>query len=132
MGFGQGTSIYDSVLVIGDVRVGSHTWIGPNVVLDGSGGLDIGDNCSISAGVQIYSHSSVDWAVTGGQSDICRRATRIGDRCYVGPNAVIEAGTEIGQACIVGAFSLVRGAIPNRSRVFGVPARISGVVDTPE
>jgi hypothetical protein len=53
MGFGEGTSIYDSSLVIGDVAVGSRTWIGPFTVLDGSGGLRIGDTCSISAGVQI-------------------------------------------------------------------------------
>ena len=33
---------YDSVLVIGDVQVGKNTWIGPFVVLDGSGGLEIG------------------------------------------------------------------------------------------
>jgi hypothetical protein len=42
-GWGEGTSCYDNVLVIGDVRVGKHTWIGPNVILDGSGGLEIGD-----------------------------------------------------------------------------------------
>ena len=43
-GFGDGTSVYDNVLVVGDVRVGCHCWIGPNVVLDGSGGLEIGDH----------------------------------------------------------------------------------------
>ena len=42
LGFGEGTSIYDNVLVIGDVKVGKNTWIGPNVILDGSGGLEIG------------------------------------------------------------------------------------------
>ena len=42
-GFGEGTSVYDNVLILGDVRVGQHTWIGPNVILDGRGGLVIGD-----------------------------------------------------------------------------------------
>lgn len=42
LGFGEGTSIYDSSLVLGDVQVGRHTWIGPFTVLDGSGGLAIG------------------------------------------------------------------------------------------
>ena len=65
LGFGEGSSVYDSVLVLGDVRVGKGTWVGPFAVLDGSGGLEIGDNCSISAGVQIYSHDTVAWAVSG-------------------------------------------------------------------
>ena len=41
LGFGEGASIYDSALVIGDVKVGEQTWIGPGVVLDGSGGLSL-------------------------------------------------------------------------------------------
>ena len=47
LGFGKGTSIYDSSLVIGNVKVGENTWIGPFTVLDGSGQLEIGNNCSI-------------------------------------------------------------------------------------
>ena len=66
LGFGEGSSIYDSSLVLGTVKVGAKTWIGPFVVLDGTGGLEIGSNCSISAGTQIYSHDSVDWAISGG------------------------------------------------------------------
>src|SRR5215470_17429208 len=54
LGFGEASSIYHSSYVYGQVDVGKNTWIGPHTVLDGSGGLTIGDNCSISAGVQIY------------------------------------------------------------------------------
>src|SRR5262245_56825399 len=52
LGFGKGSSIYDSSLVIGSVDVGEGTWIGPFTVLDGQGGLVIGKYCSISTGVQ--------------------------------------------------------------------------------
>ena len=41
-GFGKGTSCYKNVLIIEDVDVGENTWIGPNVVFDGTGGLKIG------------------------------------------------------------------------------------------
>ncbi len=44
-GFGYGSSCYNNVLILGDVIVGSHCWIRPNVVLDSSGGLQIGDYC---------------------------------------------------------------------------------------
>ena len=36
LGFGEGASVYDSALVIGDVKVGRETWIGPQCVIDGS------------------------------------------------------------------------------------------------
>lgn len=126
LNFGEGTSIYDSSVVIGDVSVGRNTWIGPFTILDGSGGLTIGDNCSISAGVQIYTHDSVQWAVSGGQNAVERAPTRIGSRCYIGPNAVIAKGVTIGDGCIVGANSLVLADIPAGSKAVGSPCRVIG------
>ena len=32
LGFGEGTSIYDSCVVLGNVKVGKNTWIGPNTL----------------------------------------------------------------------------------------------------
>ena len=53
LGYGEDTSVYDSCVILGDVRVGDHCWIGPFTVLDGSGGtLEIGSYVSISAGVR--------------------------------------------------------------------------------
>lgn len=128
LGFGPGTSIYDSTLVIGDVVVGAKTWIGPFVILDGSGGLEIGDNCSISAGVQIYSHDSVNWAVSGGALPYEYAATYIGKHCYIGPNTVVVKGVRIGDGCIIGANSLVLSDIPANSKAVGSPCRIIGPV----
>ena len=103
LGFGAGTSIFDSALVLGDVKVGENTWIGPSTVLDGSGGLSIGSFCSISAGVQIYTHDTMQWALTGGQAGPERAPVRIGDRCYIGPLTVIAKGVSIGDGCVIGA-----------------------------
>lgn len=126
LGFGEGSSIYDSVLVLGDVKVGRNTWIGPFVVLDGSGSLIIGSNCSISAGVQIYTHDTVRWAVTGGQAAPERASTRIGNNCYIGPHTVVAKGVNIGDGCIVGANSLVLKDIPAGQKAYGTPCRIVG------
>ena len=124
LGFGEGSSIYDSSLVIGSVIVGCNTWIGPFTVLDGSGGLKIGDNCSISAGVQIYSHDTVEWAVSGGKTSAKYSEVKIGHHCYLGPNVVITRGVIIGDCSIIGANSLVNRNIPANSKAWGCPARI--------
>lgn len=123
LGFGEGTSIYDNVIVIGDVKVGKNTWIGPNVVLDGSGGLFIGSNCSISAGVQIYSHDSVNWAISGGSEKYQYGKTVIGDNCYIGPNTIVSKGIEIGNNSVIGANSYVSSSLPPGSKAFGNPAK---------
>jgi len=124
LGFGEGTSIYDSALVLGDVKVGRNTWIGPFTVLDGSGGLLIGDNCSISAGVQIYTHDTVQWATSGGTIPPMRSSVHIGSNCYIGPNAIISRGVEVGEGCVIGANSLVNRDVPAGMKAWGTPARI--------
>jgi acetyltransferase-like isoleucine patch superfamily enzyme len=125
MGFGEGTTCYDNVLILGDVRVGRNTWIGPNVILDGSGGtLTIGDFCSISAGAQIYTHNTVAWSTSLGEKPVAKAATRIGHGVYIGPNSIIAMGVTIGDKAVIGALSLVNGDIPAGAKAWGTPARI--------
>jgi len=129
-GFGEGTTCYDNVLILGDVRVGRNTWIGPNVILDGSGpGLSIGDNCAISAGTQIYTHNTVRRTITGGEAPIEFAATTLGNNVYVGPNSIISMGVSIGSSSIIGAMSFVNSDVPSRVKVFGCPAKIVGIVE---
>ena len=128
-GFGKGTSCYDNVLILGDVKVGENTWIGPNVVLDGSGGgLVIGDYCSISSGVQIYTHNTVRRSVSMGKDPVEYKSTRIGDGVYIGPNSIVGMGTTIGDSAVIGAMSFVDRDIPEGKKAWGCPARIIGDV----
>jgi acetyltransferase-like isoleucine patch superfamily enzyme len=129
LGFGPGTSVYHHAFVYGNVVVGEHTWIGPMTVLDGSGGLTIGSWCSISAGAQLYSHSTVDWAVTGGAAQYQHGHTVIEDRAFVGPLAVVAMGVTVGAGSIVGAHAFVNRDVPPGSIVVGVPGRMIGRVE---
>ena len=125
LGFGEGSTIYDSSLVFGDVRVGEHTWIGPFTILDGSGGgLIIGSHCSISAGVQIYTHDTVQRSLSGGVAAIDVAATSIGSNCYIGPNTIIAKGVSIGDNVVIGANSLVNKDIPSGYKAYGTPCRL--------
>lgn len=128
LGFGEGTSIYHNSYVYGRVKVGRNTWIGPFTLLDGSGDLEIGSFCSISAGVQIYTHDTVRWAVTSGRADPERAPVRIGDACYIGSQSVIAKGVTIGEHSVIGACSFVNRDIPPCTVAYGVPCRAAGRV----
>lgn len=127
LGFGAGTSVYDSCLVIGDVKMGKDCWVGPFTILDGSGGLVIGDGCTISAGVHVYTHDSV--GTTTGGTPIVRSPVKIGSKVYVGPNVVVAHGVTIGDKAVIGANSLVNKDVAAGMKVAGNPARVLGPVE---
>lgn len=128
LGFGKNTSIYQSSYVYGNVKAGKNTWIGPYTILDGTGGLEIGDNCSISSGVHIYTHNSVNWAVTKGKAHYERKPVKIESYCFIGPNSVIKNGVKIGKHSVVGALSFVNKDVEPYSIVAGNPAKKIGSV----
>ena len=123
LGFGKGTNVYDSCLVIGDVKVGKDCWIGPFTILDGSGGLVIGDGCTISAGVHLYTHDNVAKTLDP-TKEIERSPVRIGNRVYLGPHVVVARGVTIGDGVVVGAQSFVNRDLPAGAKAAGSPARI--------
>jgi len=121
----------------GNPKIGEGTWIGAFTVINGTGGLEIGKNCDISCGAQIYTHSTVKRCVQGKRINkdgtinkelIEHKPVKIGDCTFIGPNSVILMGITIGKHCIVGAGSVVTKDIPDCSIVVGVPARVVGKV----
>lgn len=127
LGFGEGSNIYDSSYVIGDVKVGKNCWIGMFTILDGSGGLRIGDNCTISASVHIYSHDNLK-ATLSGHLPIEREPIAIGNNTYVAPHSIIAKGVQLGSHCVVAAHSFVNRSFPDNAIVAGVPAKHIGNV----
>ena len=129
LGFGEGASIYDSAMVLGNVAVGAHTWVGPSVLLDGSGGgLTIGDWCSISAGTHVYTHDTVRWSLSRGVVERATAPVRIGSACHLGAQSIVVAGVTVGEQCVIGANSFVNRDVPDRAVVAGSPARPLGMV----
>lgn len=124
LNFGEGSSIYDSAIVLGQPIIGCNVWVGPNVLLDATGGLEIGDGCTISAGVQIYSHDSVARCLTGGEAELSKASVKIRSRSYIGPNSIISKGVQIGNGCVIGAASFVNMEIPDGWVAHGTPAKL--------
>lgn len=124
----RGITIYESTTLNGSVDIGENSWVGPFCSLDGSGGLTIGRSCSISAGVQILTHDTVRWALSGGELPYEYSSVVIGDFCFIGTNAVLTKGVHIGPMSVVGAGAVVTRSFPERSVIGGVPARRIGRV----
>lgn len=119
--------------IVGDPSIGEGTWIGAFTVIDGSGGLTIGAGCDISSGAQIYTHSSARRCVSGRRYPTVDRApVTLGDRVFVGANAVITMGVTIGDGSVVGAGAVVTHDVPAGVVVAGVPARIVSTVELDE
>lgn len=112
--------------IVGEPEIGDDVWIGAFTVIDGSGGLSIGFGCDISAGAQIYTHSTVERCVSDRARDIRRAASRLGRNVHVGANAVILMGVDIGDHSVVAAGAVVaEGTVaPAFSVLRGVPARV--------
>ena len=123
LNFGEGSSIYDSSLVFGNVNVGKNCWIGPFTILDGSGGeLTIGDNTHISAGTQIYTHDTVNKVIKN--TLLKKGPVSIGNNSYIGPNVIISLNVNIGEYVTIGANSFVNKNIPDNAVAYGVPVKI--------
>lgn len=117
-------AFHELAWIVGSPTIGKGTWIGAFTVIDGSGGLEIGAGCDISCGAQIYTHSSARRCVSGrNYNSVDRRPTIIGDRVFIGANAVIQMGVSVGQGSIVAAGSVVTRDVPPNTLVSGVPAR---------
>lgn len=129
LGFGEKSNIYNSALVFGDVTVGKNVWIGPNVILDGSGGkLSIGNDCSIGAGTHIYTHDTLLATLSGDPQQKKTGPVSIGNNNHIGPQCIFLLGIDIGNQCVIAGGSFVNKSVPDRTVVAGSPAKKIGEV----
>jgi len=124
----EGTVLYDSATIIGDVQIGAHCWIGLNTIIDGTGGLIIGDYVTVSSGVHIYTHDTVRWALSGGKALYEYSPVTIGNCVFIGAQSVVLRGVGIGEHSLICANATVTKDVPPFSIVAGTPARVIGRV----
>jgi acetyltransferase-like isoleucine patch superfamily enzyme len=108
--------------------------------------LRIGDRCVIGRGSHLIAHHSLvigDDVFTGpyvyitdqnhgyadpdepiGRQMPLNAAVRIGSGSWLGAGAIVLPGASIGRNVVVAAGSVVRGTVPDRCVVAGVPARV--------
>jgi acetyltransferase-like isoleucine patch superfamily enzyme len=110
----------------GAIIIGDNTAIGQNFHVTAAGELIICKNTTISGNVFITDIDH-DYQVIGRHIMDQRyivKPTFIGENCFIGFGARIQAGTKLGKQCIVGTNAVVRGEFPDYSVIVGVPARV--------
>jgi acetyltransferase-like isoleucine patch superfamily enzyme len=135
------TRISPSTLIEHEERLvlGDHVYIGPFNFLEASAGLTIEEGVQITSHVAIVTHSShralrllgrgyAGWepGAQGERPGWITAPVRIGAYSFVGPHALIEAGTRLGRGTVVRAGSQVRGEFPDFALLDGRPARVVG------
>jgi acetyltransferase-like isoleucine patch superfamily enzyme len=106
------------------IRIGTQSYINSYNVLGANAAIDIGDNCIFAAFVQITdaSHGIDDPSIATRHSASSAAPVRVGDNVWLGSGVMVMMGSSIGNDSVVGAQSLVRGDLPERSISFGTPA----------
>lgn len=127
----------------GSVRIGKRSYVGSATQIICRNGVTIGDDVTIAWGVMIYDHNShsLDWRQRSkvvkqfydsyGASrcyedmdwtDVKSAPVSIGDKAWIGFDAVVLKGVNIGEGAIVAARSVVTRDVEPYTIVAGNPA----------
>lgn len=111
----------------GFIRLGRLSSINHYAVINGQGGVSIGDKVMIAAFASLFAanHSFADPNLPmQDQGMNTRGGIVIEDDVWIGTHAVILDGVTIGTGSVVGAGAVVTRSVPPFSVVTGVPARV--------
>jgi len=125
MSIGPGTTVYRApeIRTPSRIQIRRNTVIGNGAVLDGRGGLRIGDNVNFSSGVWVWTmqhdKDSPDFAAQSAP-------VVIEDRVWLSCRTTILPGVTIGEGAVVCAGAVVTSDVEPYAVVGGVPARKIG------
>lgn len=107
--FGKGTGIVGHL----EITIGDDVWTGHHVYITD----------------QNHGYSDLDLPVS--RQVMPERPVSIGDGSWLGHGTVVLPGASIGRHVVIGANSVVTGAIPDNSVAAGVPARVIKTIEQP-
>lgn len=113
------------------ISVGDNVRIQEGVLINGEGGLCIGNNVGISYNSTIWTveHNYVGSKAVPFDEKILLKPVRIDDNVWIGAGVSITSGVEIGEGAVIGIASVVTKDVPPLAIVLGNPARVIGYRD---
>jgi acetyltransferase-like isoleucine patch superfamily enzyme len=108
------------------ISIGHNSAVGAQSFIAGQGGVTIGNDVIMGAGVRIFSENHIynDPAIVIRKQGETRKGVFIGDNCWIGAGSTILDGVHIASGCIVAAGSVVTRSLDENSIAAGVPARV--------
>lgn len=111
----------------GKITIGENSYIGWNSTIEAASDCEvkIGNNCSISHNVRIYTQSNFSQQ----NFDLSTKRMKkkgnvtIGNGVWIGVNVVINPGIKIDDNVVIGANSVVTKNVESNNIVGGIPAR---------
>lgn len=123
--FDMSSTVYRNVDIRSPYRIyiGQHTNINKKCVLDGRGGLRIGDNVDIAQEVNIWTEQH-DYNSPSYKS--VNKSVVVEDYVWISSRATILPGVSIGRGAVVACGAVVTKDVPPLAIVAGIPAKIIG------
>jgi acetyltransferase-like isoleucine patch superfamily enzyme len=108
------------------ISMGANSAVDAYSFLGSSGFISIGENVIMGQHVGFHpeNHNFDRTDVPIREQGTTRQGITIEDDVWVGSNAIFLDGAHVGKGCVIGAGSVVRGAIPPYSIAVGVPAKV--------
>jgi tetrahydrodipicolinate N-acetyltransferase len=112
----------------GELSIGHGTNVNGSARILVRSGVTIGEWCTLSWDCQILDNDFHTMIVDGQRRPSTAPVT-IGDRVWVGTNALILKGVTIGDGAVIAAGAVVTKDVPAHAVVAGSPARVVGRCD---
>jgi acetyltransferase-like isoleucine patch superfamily enzyme len=120
---GDWTSLHDRTLVLSTkgVNVGQHGWFGQHCVIDGTGGLEIGNGVRVGMYSQIWSHVAAGEQIEG-CSLYGNRPVVLEDDVWLVGSCIVASGVTLGRRLVALIASNITKSWPEYSVIAGSPA----------
>lgn len=119
------TTIHSDSLILSTkgVTIGQHCWFGQNCVIDGTGGLTIGNGVRVGMYSQIWTHIAAGEQIEGCLFYSADPVT-IHDNVWLVGSCTVGSGVTIGKRVVCLSGSNIIKSIPENITVAGSPARV--------
>lgn len=109
-----------------NVRAGNHANLGLNVLINGRGGVFLGEHVLMGPDIIIYTgtHTFADPNTPIQRQPMQYAPVKIGRDVWLGARVIVLPGVTVGDGCVVGANSVVTNDLPPYTIAAGSPARV--------